>query len=311
MKKIVALVLSLVMVLGLATVAFGADVNKSTNNVDVEDWKVVDLTTGTAYEFKEDAELTKTVYSNITKTVDDETTVYYGVTLYGPLADEDMEDAAAGFDGGYLMVVAKDAANVQIEDGKKITYARYIEESEVPTDMDDAAYTKIVVDSFIDEADDTDKCGAALKDYAVVDGDFYAAEGTTLAYYKGEFVLIGENEIPAYLAFQPHEFFDDYGTRETCKWNMKDNEIVSVKCTCGDTFKVVQDIKGLASGTYYPLGADDYVILKATTTPDAPAAGTAGDKVNSAETFDAGIAMYVGMSVMAAAGSAVVLKKKD
>ena len=106
MKKIVALVLSLVMVLGLATVAFGADVNKSTNNVDVEDWKVVDLTTGTAYEFNEDAELTKTVYSNITKTVDDETTVYYGVTLYGPLAAEDMETAAADFDGGYLMVVA-------------------------------------------------------------------------------------------------------------------------------------------------------------------------------------------------------------
>ncbi len=36
-----------------------------------------------------------------------------------------------------------------------------------------------------------------------------------------------------------------------------------------------------------------------------------GDKVESAQTFDAGIAMYVGMSVMAAAGSAVVLKKKD
>jgi hypothetical protein len=42
----------------------------------------------------------------------------------------------------------------------------------------------------------------------------------------------------------------------------------------------------------------------------APAAST--DKtVQSAETFDAGIAMYVGMSVMAAAGSAVVRKKKD
>ena len=36
------------------------------------------------------------------------------------------------------------------------------------------------------------------------------------------------------------------------------------------------------------------------------------DKVTSAETFDAGIAMYVGMSVLAAAGSAVVIgKKKD
>ena len=34
-------------------------------------------------------------------------------------------------------------------------------------------------------------------------------------------------------------------------------------------------------------------------------------KVESAATFDAGIAMYVGMSVMAAAGSAVVLKKRE
>ena len=63
---------------------------------------------------------------------------------------------------------------------------------------------------------------------------------------------------------------------------------------------------------------------QATNTHDAwffvePAAASVGgtvvtpstDKVTSAETFDAGIAMYVGMSVMAAAGSAVVLKKKD
>ena len=63
---------------------------------------------------------------------------------------------------------------------------------------------------------------------------------------------------------------------------------------------------------------------QATNTHDAwffvePAAASVGgtvvtpdtDKVESAETFDAGIAMYVGMSVMAAAGSAVVLKKKD
>ena len=46
---------------------------------------------------------------------------------------------------------------------------------------------------------------------------------------------------------------------------------------------------------------------------NAPVASTPStDKVESAETFDAGIAMYVGMSVMAAAGSAVVIgKKKD
>ena len=51
------------------------------------------------------------------------------------------------------------------------------------------------------------------------------------------------------------------------------------------------------------------VLGLATTAFAAPT--PAGDKVESAETFDAGIAMYVGMSIMAAAGSAVVLKKKD
>ena len=49
--------------------------------------------------------------------------------------------------------------------------------------------------------------------------------------------------------------------------------------------------------------------LISTKVPSGGAATT--DKVTSADTFDAGIAMYVGMSVMAAAGSAVVLKKKD
>ena len=48
----------------------------------------------------------------------------------------------------------------------------------------------------------------------------------------------------------------------------------------------------------------DLVITAATSAPVVD-----GEKVESAETFDAGIAMYVGMSVMAAAGSAVVLKK--
>ena len=67
-----------------------------------------------------------------------------------------------------------------------------------------------------------------------------------------------------------------------------------------------------------PAGSDYIDVTFGTTAYDlvivAASAGTPavdGEKVESAETFDAGIAMYVGMSVMAAAGSAVVLKKKD
>ena len=64
-------------------------------------------------------------------------------------------------------------------------------------------------------------------------------------------------------------------------------------------------------------GESNWVVLRATTFGNLPSGGTvvtpSTDKtVTSADTFDAGIAMYVGMSVMAAAGSAVVIgKKKD
>ena len=48
-----------------------------------------------------------------------------------------------------------------------------------------------------------------------------------------------------------------------------------------------------------------------TTTGGTTTGTNTTDKVTSADTFDAGIAMYVGMSVMAAAGSVVVLKKRE
>ena len=86
---------------------------------------------------------------------------------------------------------------------------------------------------------------------------------------------------------------------------VKDGKVIGYTCATCKTVAVeapnfmsipkgaVQD--GLPGNWYWPV---------AVVTPST-------DKVTSAETFDAGIAMYVGMSVMAAAGSAVVLKKKD
>ena len=269
--------------------------NCNSKDVSLKDCTLVDLTTGDSYDFDKTDKATLYTFNNVTSTVNGVKTTEYGATVYY-------------FDGMYGLVVAKDYANAQLELANgKFVYLRGISAAEF---VNSTGRTDIVVDSFIDAADPIDSCGDALDDYAVVDGDFYAAEGTTLAYYKGEFVLIGGTEIAAADAFVPHTFF--YAPAD-CKWNVKDNEIVSVKCTCGDTFKVVQDIKGLASGTYAPLGGGDYVILKATSSGKLPSGTTtpSTDKVQSADTFDAGIAMYVGMSVMAAAGSVVVLKKRE
>ena len=59
-----------------------------------------------------------------------------------------------------------------------------------------------------------------------------------------------------------------------------------------------------------PVGGTNYNVVMTSAGSYVPSVPST-DKVTSAETFDAGIAMYVGMSVMAAAGSAVVLKKRE
>ena len=97
-------------------------------------------------------------------------------------------------------------------------------------------------------------------------------------------------------------------------------EVTKVYCTvCKDSFSfVVGDladaVKAFGAGNYADTGlndanGDDIFVRTASGLVYVPV--TPDTKVESADTFDAGIAMYVGMSVMAAAGSAVVLKKRE
>ena len=301
--------------------------NKSSTGIDTDGWKVVDFETLAAYEIAEDAQVNKIVYKNIEKTVNGKTTTYYGVTLYGPLK---FEGAAAAANGGYAMVVAEESANMQIEtDNGKIILARFLTKAEYEeySAMEaQYAYTTKVASKFVKKAANPSECEDAFMSYYVVGNDYYAAatsnSDNTLIMYKNEFVLVGEKLSAAPVV--PHACLTDDGT--DCKWTVKNNKVVSVTCACDDTYKVVQDIKGLKTGTYaqvaYKADADsttevNYVILSSSTSGLLPSGTTvvtpSTDKtVTSAETFDAGIAMYVGMSVMAAAGSAVVIgKKKD
>ena len=93
--------------------------------------------------------------------------------------------------------------------------------------------------------------------------------------------------------------------------------VTGISCAkCSDVGVIVSNFAALptamkAPGMNFPVPGSTskyyYWVDTAVVDPSTPST----DKVTSAETFDAGIAMYVGMSVMAAAGSAVVLKKKD
>ena len=90
----------------------------------------------------------------------------------------------------------------------------------------------------------------------------------------------------------------------------KTKAFTTLKCeNCGKVAKLYANADAAGKGAVYEqygwiTAADAGYDVVVPVTPST-------DKVQSAETFDAGIAMYVGMSVMAAAGSAVALKKRE
>ena len=100
-----------------------------------------------------------------------------------------------------------------------------------------------------------------------------------------------------------------------------DKTVTAVFCEeCDAQFAFVEGtladaVKKFGAGNFYDntvtkLGVAKLYVAK--TAAGSAVVTPSTDKVTSAATFDAGIAMYVGMSVMAAAGSAVVIgKKKD
>ena len=85
-------------------------------------------------------------------------------------------------------------------------------------------------------------------------------------------------------------------------------EVTAVKCgVCGTPAVIYPNFASVPKAEQAKavlVNDNDYYVWAA-----GPVAST-GSTVESAKTFDAGIAMYVGMSVLAATGSAVVLKKK-
>ena len=99
--------------------------------------------------------------------------------------------------------------------------------------------------------------------------------------------------------------FDDVVAHAPVYTRDKDGEIVAIKCSkCG--------VSAIEAPNFLSMPKDaDRVGATLWYWPAAVASAPSTDKVTSADTFDAGIAMYVGMSVMAAAGSVVVLKKRE
>ena len=188
------------------------------------------------------------------------------------------------------VVLYKDAA------GKQVKF--YLAEVETPYYFEGAAFNNF-----------GDKCGQ-------VDYDDY---DKTLKYFtiKGfdAFILVEEAEefaCDAYVLYNgkmiPVVALGLDKVPHTAIYTSKNGVVESIECgACGLKAAKVPNALSMPKDADVVTGETLWYWPSAATST-----GTTTDKtVQSAQTFDAGIAMYVGMSVMAAAGSAVVLKKKD
>ena len=279
MKKIIATVLAMVMALALCTTAFAA----TTTTLTAKDYKFLDSTTNAEkHTYAEDDTLVFYAEEKSVSTVDGKTTTTITPAYYL-------------YNSTKYVVVDDSCADTKIvKDGKIVAMA--LETSATVSTSD-------VVTSTIKGVKDAE-CGQYEGEndtFYVIDGKTYKADatGTKFALLNGKVVTYGAKTTTA-----PHDF--------TKKNTTTDNKgkIVSITCdSCKKSFTVVEAGK---VPTNYTGEVDNttlagMVILLGTTTA-TPAGSTT--TTTSPKTFDAGIAMYVGMALTSVAGSAVVIGKK-
>ena len=289
MKKIVALILALVMVMGLATVAFAANTYTYAN----KDVTVVKAD-GTKIDVSAQGDVTKYDAVKNTQTVNGVTTTTFAPAYY----------TFANVAGEYYYECDKSVADYMLT--IKGVGSVYVMVAYAPIAAFDATPATVYT---APKAAACGVVGSGEKTFVVVDGKYYGTETTVDVQYalvNGNMVVYDKDAVET---AKPHAWAT--ATAET--FDAATGKVTSVKCPdCKGVFAVYAKAGSFDGKEYAAFtlnGTNDtyyYVVGAAASTPAVDT-----DKVESAETFDAGIAMYVGMSVMAAAGSAVVLKKKD
>ena len=280
MKKIVALVLSLVMVLGLATTAFAA-------------------TTSYSGLYAQDANDVADKSTNVTIVVTPAKAVKYDKTYGNPVENGNIEYVTVTTGTGdvafapyYKFVGSLAEADVVLYKDSEYKVAKfYLAEVVTPFYKEGVAFTNFGEDcgetTYVTDEDVTYYTVKGALDFGV-----YAEVETSTDY-----LMVAGKMVPV-------AFATNHKVAHAPVYEVKNGKVLAIECgACGlDAVKAPNALsvpKGITAfdGTWY--------------WPTEAAAPAADATVESAQTFDAGIAMYVGMSVMAAAGSAVVLKKKD
>ena len=280
MKKIIATVLAMVMALALCTTAFAANptYTKAYEKDGTKHTGTYELVTVPAVKYDKDTGAGQV--KTYTVTAYDEDAIY----VESSAASYDVKLTAEGRTPIYLSEVIDDGAYLC----KAVAYTNIGEKCEqFDGDADTKYYTnsgnyESADDAVIFEEADADDANAFN---VLVDGKLVVVTVVGLV----------DDEIIA------HEW-------EAASYN-KDNTVATYKCseckTVATVYKTVDAAKAAGVGTVEvneDLGILGYTYGKT--------ADTKTDGTSSPKTFDAGIAMYVGMALTSVAGSAVVIGKK-
>lgn len=297
MKKIVALVLSLVMTLSLCTVAFAAVkdgdkfTDKMTETAETKTYKYVKASDYEAGDnnYVEYLVNADTKYAVVTKD---------GDKLYadGKVADIQLGKEKTDAELTYLYTAKKVAKSAW-----SCTTDKHAAGYVLVDENDDTYY---VVDAKSSDVLVNDKTDFTKAFNVLVDGKLVkvVADDT---YLGGQHVLCAKDGKPTEVGVGVYEAYC-----AACKKTLK----VSQTNINGQGFLYTDDIDvkaltdagvKIAIPAGYKLLEGEWYVLDGAKVTD-----TTKDGVNSAKTFDAGIAMYVGMSLLSVAGGAVVIGKK-
>ena len=288
MKKIIATVLAMVMALALCTTAFAASKTYAGATVGTETIKPADGQVLSLEKFS-------------TGSADAKTFDTYKLWLTTTKTGAKVEASAT------LYWLATDAAyDMVFVNGNSITYLLTANTAKT---WDGTAKAVSVVKGTADDA----KCGEYYSTTGdaiyVFDGVVYDATATAasnkLANVDGKAVYLTDCTATE----KTHTYKADTATTGTkttvtklycsdCKatFEFKDNITDAVKAYGSDGYRPVENPAGYTGTLYVKVGSG-------TTAAD-------DNKNTSPKTFDAGIAMYVGMALTSVAGSAVVIGKK-
>lgn len=288
MKKIVAVVLAMVMALALCTTAFAATTETKVDKTGYSLLKVQDNSTVTI----DGDEFSKTVTDAKVVTSGSKTTTTYYADKYVIKTEENNVKSDVTF---YACDAA--IATHKLVKGTTVVFL---------TTADLSAGTEKVATAFVEAKKAADqKCGDVTADAYTIEGKNYVAGGTNFAVLNGKFVTYGAESTTVDHKFTKAEAkTSGYFTTDT------KGVVNTVKCeTCEKSFNVVDKVDKTYTGsvvTTTAFGGTQYILTGTATATPAGSTGT----TTSPKTFDAGIAMYVGMALTSVAGSALVIGKK-